>query len=138
VTSPIDVELPTDLDQQIEAALETLRGYLLNPDPDPKQKPIGIALSIFAQLLTKVNPAGAALAEAGILIQACALNSVIYQLSDVTPGEWFQECTTDLKRALVAIGLLSIYVKKLDASEADAPSPKAVDPNAQPNAAPAQ
>jgi hypothetical protein len=119
VTSPIDIELPTDINEQIEAALEALRARLKDPDPDPKSNPIVLALAVLSQLLNKVNPDGFQLQEAGIIMQAVALDVVIYHLSDMTPGEWFNESTTDIRRALIAIGLLVAYSKQLEA-KADA------------------
>lgn len=111
MTSPIDINLPADIDEQIEAALEALRARLKDPDPDPKSNPIGLALAVLSQLLNTVDPDGFQLQEAGIIMQAVALDIVIYHLSDMTPGEWFVESTTDIKRALIAIGLLVTYSK---------------------------
>lgn len=123
MTSPIDVNFPIDLDEQIEAALETLRAQLNDPiNPPPTGRMIGIAMSTFDQLLKKVSPAGHELAEAGILLQAVALKTVIYFVSDFTPGEWFHESTVDIKRALLAIELLVVIAK---AEEAAAPAAEA-------------
>jgi hypothetical protein len=114
VTSPVEINLPTDIDEQIEAALDALRARLKDPDPDPKSNPIGLALAGLSQLLNKVDPDGFQLQEAGIIMQAVALDIIIYHLSDMTPGEWFQESTTDIKRALIAIALLVTYSKQLN------------------------
>jgi hypothetical protein len=92
-------------------------------------------MSVLSQLLSKVNPAGFELQEAGILMQAVALDIVIYHLSDMTPGEWFHESTTDIKRALVAIGLLVTYADKNQDPAAVALQP-AASSAAQPNPAP--
>lgn len=115
MTNLTDLEFPADLDQLIEAALETLRAQLNDPiAPPPVGQMIGIAMSTLDQLLAKVSPGGHDLAEAGILLQAVALKTVIYYVSTFTPGDWFHETTTDIKRALAAIELLVVIAKAED------------------------
>lgn len=117
-----DIIFPEDLDAQIEAALETLRGFLLDPNKDAKFSPVDCAFAILGQLTERVSPAGFQYREAGGLMSGVALKIAIYQLSDLTPGDWFRESTTDIKRALVAIELLAAYGKAhAEAVHTDAP-----------------
>jgi len=126
VTSPIDIEFPEDLDEQIEAALETMRAQFLDPTAPPSDaQKLGIAMSILSQLLSKVSPVGFDLAESGILMQAVALKAVVYLVSEFTPGEWFHETTADIKRALVAIELLVVLAKAEDANANPPAAPEA-------------
>jgi hypothetical protein len=120
VTSPTDIDFPADLDEQIEAALEALRSRLVDPSPDPTDRPIGLAMSVLSKLLATINPKGFELAESGILMQAVALKTIIYHIADFTPGDWFHESTADIKRALVAIELLLMYADQVELAKAAA------------------
>lgn len=135
MTSITDIEFPADLDEQIEAALEALRARLVDPSPDPADRPIGLAMSVLSKLLATINPKGFELAESGILMQAVALKTIIYHIADFTPGDWFRETTVDIKRALVAIELLLMYANQMEAKADATIAAKAVEagPNTKAN-----
>lgn len=113
-----DIEYPEDLDTQIEACLEAIRAQFVDPDAGHTAgNMVGIAMNGLQQLLQKVNPKSQEIAEVGLLLQGVTLELVVYYVSDLTPGDWFREATTDIKRCLQAIELL---LRIADAEEAKA------------------
>lgn len=119
----LDVEAPENFDAEVETCLETIRAQFV--DPTSKKGPsqmIGIAMSALTTLLTRLNKDAADLAEAGILLQAVALSSVIYHLSTYSPGEWMHEVKSDFERAYGAIGLL-LKLDDKQPTDAAAPAP---------------
>ncbi len=120
VTSPknMEIDTPPGFNAEVEVCLDAIRAQFV--DPTAQKSPgeqVGIAMSALTTLLGRVNPAAAELAEAGILLQAVALSSVIYHANIYTPGDWMREVTIDFERTYRTIVLLL----RLDQAPAEPP-----------------